>query len=68
MKFPTECSIAIVKGDEVASKKGYLNSLRKVKPQNVNIVLVDTEMLNAPGEGSALEQWGDIEMVDAPVG
>lgn len=34
------------------------------EPRSVNMVLLDTEILDAPGEGQTSEQWGNIIMID----
>ena len=50
----------------MSSRECYLSSLRKSEPKNMNIILLDTEMADAPEEGITPEQRGYINMIDAP--
>lgn len=51
-----EHAIATIKDDRMGPRECYLNSLRKAKPRSVSMILVDTKMLDAPGEGPTLKQ------------
>lgn len=52
MKFPTNQGIATVRGDQMGSRKCYLSSLRKFEPRSINMIILDTKILNEPEEGS----------------
>lgn len=41
-----EHSITTIKDDHMGSGEYYLNSLRNAEPQSINIVLIDTKMLD----------------------
>lgn len=64
MKFPTTNDIAIVRGDQISARQCYLNSLRKAKPRDVIIILMDIDMNDIFEKGQTLE-WEDIDMLDA---
>lgn len=49
-------------------KKCYLNSLRKSKACSMNMVLIDTKMVDVHVEGLTPEQGTNAEMVDATEG
>lgn len=55
MKFSIGQGITTIRGYQMGSKKCYVNSLRKSEPQSVNMVLMDTEMLDTPEEGPTTE-------------
>lgn len=43
MKRPTENGITTVRGDQKSARECYTNSLRKAKPIDVNVILMDIE-------------------------
>lgn len=67
MKFPTDRGIATLRGDQMGSRKCYLNSLRKSEPRSTNMIYLDEEMVDAPAEGSAPEEGEDVEMISAVI-
>lgn len=65
MKYSTNQGISNLWDDKMGSGKCSINSLRKSQPKSLNMVLIDTEMLDVPEEVSTPEQIKDVEMVDA---
>lgn len=64
MKFPADQGIATVRGDQRGVRECYLNSIRKVDPRYINVVIMDMDMLDAP-RGHGLEQ-DDVRTMDVP--
>lgn len=48
----------------MGSRKCYLSSLQKIEPRSINMALLGMEMVDVPVEGPALEERGDVEMID----
>lgn len=51
MKFPTELDIATARDDQMSIKEHYLNSFRKAKPRDVNVILMDIDVNNVSKQG-----------------
>lgn len=64
IKFPSKHGIVAVRGDQIRSKECYLNLLRKAE-SNINMVLLDTEMLDVLEEWLTPEQGKDVEIAEA---
>lgn len=55
-----EHSITTIKDDHMGSGEYYLNSLRNAEPQSINIVLIDTKMLDTTSKWQTPEQKEDF--------
>lgn len=53
----------MVNGDQRGVRKCYLSSTRKAKPQDINVVIVDMDMIDVVDEQGREQE--DVEMVDA---
>lgn len=58
MKFPTEWSIAIVRGDQRSTRECYSSSVQKNNPPSINAILMEIDEVNDP------VQKEDVNMVD----
>lgn len=64
MKFLTKNGMATKKGDQRRSRECYLSSIKKVKPRDVHVIIVDIVMADVPGDAPTKPE--DIDMIDAP--
>lgn len=48
MKFPIENCIATVRGDQRSARECYSNSILKVEPRSVNVILMDIDEVDNP--------------------
>lgn len=64
MKIPTDQEIASVRGNRRGIRECYLNSIRKVEPRHVNVIIMDINMPNAPAEH--VSEPRDVKIVDVP--
>ncbi|XP_022871363.1 uncharacterized protein LOC111390537 [Olea europaea var. sylvestris] len=66
----------MVRGDQMGSKTCFLNSLQKLEPRTINVIIteaasepnLDVEMIDAPEQGHTSKQEEDIDMEEAPEG
>lgn len=64
MMLSTKRGITIVRCVQMGARECYLNSSRKDKPRDINMVLLHIELVDYPKEGQALELEKNVEMVD----
>lgn len=65
MKFPNDHEVETIRGNQRGTRECYLGSIRKAKPWDVKVIIVDMDMIDVPGEPGHKHE--DVEIIDTPV-